>query len=110
ADEDAASLAAEAADIEAEADMSAADAAAADESAADDAAASAAGAVVVVSAGLLQAARAKAATREANRSDFFMNILEENWVRTITGILDTRPHSRHSSQKTAGKARAFPCA
>jgi len=26
-----------------------------------------------------QAARATAATRVANRSDFFMNFLEENW-------------------------------
>jgi hypothetical protein len=74
--DEAASLAAEAAAIEAEADVSADEAAIAEDVAADEAA-SAAGAVVV-SAGLLQAARAAAATREANRSDFFMNFLEEN--------------------------------
>jgi hypothetical protein len=37
----------------------------------------------VVSAGLLQAARATAATRVANRSVLFMNFLEENLVRPI---------------------------
>jgi hypothetical protein len=81
--DEAASVAAEAADMAAEADVSAAEEATAADVAADEAA-SAAG---VVSAGLLQAARAATATREANRSDLFMNFLEEKfWVRTITGI------------------------
>ena len=80
--DEAASLAAEAALIAAEADVSAAEAAMAEAPAEADAA-SAVG-VVVVSAGLLQAARAATATREANRSDLFMNFLEEKfWVRTI---------------------------
>ena len=74
--DEAASLADEAADTAAEADVSAAEAETAAAEAADEAA-SAAGAVV--SAGLVQAARAATATREANRSDLFMNFLEEKF-------------------------------
>jgi len=71
----------EAASVTAEAAAAVEDAASATEEAASatdeaaEAAASAAGAAV--SAGLLQAARAATATREANRSDLFMNFLEE---------------------------------
>jgi hypothetical protein len=107
--DEAASLAAEAADIEDEAEVSAAEEAMADDVAADEAA-SAAGAVVVVSAGLLQAARAATATREANRSDLFMNFLEEKfWVRTITGISDTRPHGRYPRKRQQAKLEHFLC-
>jgi hypothetical protein len=82
--DEAASLADDAADIADEADVSAAEAATADDEAADEAA-SAAGAVV--SAGLLQAARAATATREANRSDLFMNFLEEKfWFEPLPVI------------------------
>ena len=100
--DEAASLAAEAADMAAEADVSAAEADMADDVAADEAASAAAG---VVSAGLLQAARAATATREANRSDLFMNFLEEKfWFEPLpviqilaltAGILakDSRPSS-----------------
>jgi len=77
--DEAASAADEAADVAAEDDVSAAEAA----MEADEAAEAASG-VDVVSVGLLQAARAATATREANRSDLFMNFLEEKfWVRTI---------------------------
>jgi len=95
---EAASVAAEAEAVAAEADVSAAEAA----TVAAEAAASAAG---VVSAGLLQAARAATAIREANRSDLFMNFLEEKfWFEPLpviqilaltAGILakDSRPSS-----------------
>ena len=73
--DEAASVADEAADIAAEAEVSAAEAATvADEAAAE---AASAGAAVDVSVGLLQAARAATAIREA-RSVLFMNFLEEN--------------------------------
>jgi len=99
---EAASAAAEAEAVAAEADVSAAEAAML-----DDAAASAAG---VVSAGLLQAARAATATREANRSDLFMNFLEEKfWVRTITGNSDTRPHGGYPSKRQQAKLEHFLC-
>lgn len=76
--DDAASPAAEAADTLAEADISAAEAAVSDDVVVEAGVpVSAAG--VVFSACLLQAARATAATKEANRSDFFMNFLEEIW-------------------------------
>lgn len=74
--DEAASLAAEAAVSAAEAEVSAAEAAMADDEA--DESADEAAAAGAVSAGLLQAARAATATREANRSDLFMNFLEEN--------------------------------
>jgi len=98
---EAASVAAEAEAVAAEADVSAAEAATVAAEAAE-AAASAAG---VVSAGLLQAARAATAIREANRSDLFMNFLEEKfWFEPLpviqilaltAGILakDSRPSS-----------------
>jgi len=98
---EAASVAAEAEAMAAEADVSAAEAATIADEAADEAA-SAAGAV---SAGLLQAARAATAIREANRSDLFMNFLEEKfWFEPLpviqilaltAGILakDSRPSS-----------------
>jgi hypothetical protein len=76
-----AAVAAAIAPVAAEAAAAVEDAASATEEAASatdeaaEAAASAAGAAV--SAGLLQAARAATATREANRSDLFMNFLEE---------------------------------
>jgi hypothetical protein len=105
--DEAASLADEAADMAAEADVSAAEADIADAEAADEAA-SAAGAVV--SAGLVQAARAATATREANRSDLFMNFLEEKfWVRTITGNPDTRPHGKYPSKRQQAKLEHFLC-
>ncbi|MCK9686682.1 hypothetical protein [Scleromatobacter humisilvae] len=94
---EAASAADEADDIAAEADASAAEAATVADEAADEAASAAAG---VVSAGLLQAVRAATATREANRSDLFMNFLEEKfWVRTNTGNPDTRPHGKYPSKR-----------
>jgi len=77
--DEAASMADEAAEVAAEADVSAAEAATEAEAAADEASAAAG-----VDSVLLQAARAATATREANRSDLFMNFLEEKfWVRTI---------------------------
>jgi len=104
--EEAASVADEAADIAAEADVSAAEAA----TVADEAAAEAASAAGVVSAGLLQAVRAATATREANRSDLFMNFLEEKfWVRTITGNPDTRPHGKYPSKRHQAKLEHFLC-
>jgi hypothetical protein len=105
--DEAASVADEAADMAAEADVSAADEATAADVAAEEAAVSAAG---VVSAGLLQAARAATATREANRSDLFMNFLEEKfWVRTITGNPDTRPHGKYPS-KDSRPSSSISCA
>jgi hypothetical protein len=107
--DEAASLADEAADMADEAEVSAAEAAADAE-----AAVSAAGAVVVVvvvvevSAGLLQAARAATATKEANRSDLFMNFLEENLVRTITGNFGYLPSQQALLTKDNRQARAFP--
>jgi hypothetical protein len=104
--DEAASLADEAADMADEADVSAAEA----ETAADEAAADAASGVAVVSAGLVQAARAATATREANRSDLFMNFLEEKfWVRTITGNPDTRPHGKYPSKRQQAKLEHFLC-
>jgi hypothetical protein len=104
--DEAESAADEAADMAAEAEVSAADEATAADVAADEAA-SAAG---VVSAGLLQAARAATATREANRSDLFMNFLEEKfWVRTITGNPDTRPHGKYPS-KDSRPSSSISCA
>jgi hypothetical protein len=95
--DEAASVADEAAAAAAEADVSAAEAATVADEAAAEAASGAA--VVVVSAGLLQAARAATAIRVA-RSDLFMNFLEEKfWVRTITGNPDTRPHGRYLSKR-----------
>jgi hypothetical protein len=100
---EAASVADEAAETAAEAEVSAAEAA----TAADEAAESAAGAAVSV---LLQAARAATATREANRSDLFMNFLEEKfWVRTNTGNPDTRPHGRYPSKRQQAKLEHFLC-
>jgi hypothetical protein len=89
-------------------------ASATDEAAAatDEAAEAAASAAGVVSAGLLQAARAATATatREANRSDLFMNFLEEKfWVRTNTGNPDTRPHGRYPSKRQQAKLEHFLC-
>jgi hypothetical protein len=84
-------------------------ASATDEAAAatDEAAASTGG---VVSVGLLQAARAATATREANRSDLFMNFLEEKfWVRTNTGNTDTRPHGGYPSKRQQAKLEHFLC-
>ncbi|WP_409970248.1 hypothetical protein [Piscinibacter sp.] len=73
---EAAVVAAVAAAAAAEAELSAAEAAAA--GAVDGAAAGAgAGGVTVVSSFLLQAARATEATREANRSDFFIFVLNQ---------------------------------
>jgi hypothetical protein len=95
--DEAASMADEAAAAVDEAASATDEAAAATDEAAE-AAASAAGAAV--SAGLLQAARAATATREANRSDLFMNFLEEKfWVRTITGNSNTRPHGKNPSKR-----------
>ena len=87
-------------------------ASATDEAAAatDEAAEAAASAAGVVSAGLLQAARAATATREANRSDLFMNFLEEKfWVRTNTGNPDTRPHGGYPSKRQQAKLEHFLC-
>jgi hypothetical protein len=104
---DEASIAAEAEDIAAEADVSAAEAAMADAEAADEAASALAVAAVSV---LLQAARAATAIRDANRSDLFMNILEEKfWVRTITGNPDTRPHGGYPSKRQQAKLEHFLC-
>jgi hypothetical protein len=101
--DEAASAEAEAEAVAAEADVSAAEAAML-----DDAAASAAG-VAAVSV-LLQAARAETATRAANRSDLFMNFLEEKfWVRTITGNSDTRPHGEYPSKRQQAKLEHFLC-
>jgi hypothetical protein len=101
---EAASAADEAEASAAEADVSAAEAATVADEAAESAAAG------VVSAGLLQAVRAATATREANRSDLFMNFLEEKfWVRTITGIPDTRPHGRYPSKRQQAKLEHFLC-
>jgi hypothetical protein len=99
--DEAASIADEAATAVDEAASATDEAAAATDEAAE-AAASAAGAAVSV---LLQAARAATATREANRSDLFMNFLEEKfWFEPLpvirilaltAGILakDSRPSS-----------------
>jgi hypothetical protein len=87
-------------------------ASATDEAAAatDEAAEAAASAAGVVSVGLLQAARAATATREANRSDLFMNFLEEKfWVRTNTGNPDTRPHGGYPSKRQQAKLEHFLC-
>jgi hypothetical protein len=101
---EAASAAEDEADSAAEADMSAAEAA----TAADEAASVAAGAAGV--SVLLQAARAATATREANRSDLFMNFLEEKfWVRTNTGNPDTHPHGRNPSKRQQAKLEHFLC-
>jgi hypothetical protein len=95
--DEAASAADDEAAIAAEAEVSAAEAATVAEEAAAEAASGAA--VVVVSAGLLQAARAATAIREA-RSVLFMNFLEEKfWVRTITSNPDTCPHGRYPSKR-----------
>jgi hypothetical protein len=95
--DEAASMADEAAAAVDEAASATDEAAAATDEAAE-AAASAVGAVVV-SAGLLQAARAATAIREA-RSVLFMNFLEEKfWVRTITSNPDTRPHGGYPSKR-----------
>jgi hypothetical protein len=86
--------------------MSAAEAATVAEVAAEDASAAGVAAVSV----LLQAARAVTATREANRSDLFMNFLEEKfWVRTITGKSDTRPHGGYPSKRQQAKLEHFLC-
>jgi hypothetical protein len=106
--DEAASLALEAALIAAEADVSAAEAAMAEAPAEADAA-SAVGAVVV-SAGLLQAARATAATTEANRSDLFMNFLEENLVRTITGNFGYLPSQQVLLTKDSRPSSSISCA
>jgi hypothetical protein len=104
--DEAASTAAEAATAVDEAASATDEAAAATDEAAE-AAASAAG---VVSAGLLQAARAATATREANRSDLFMNFLEEKfWVRTNTSNPDTRPHGGYPSKRQQAKLEHFLC-
>jgi hypothetical protein len=80
-------------------------AAATDEAA--EAAESAAGAAVSV---LVQAARAAIATREANRSDLFMNFLEEKfWVRTITGNQVIRPHGGQPIKRQQAKLEHFLC-
>ncbi|HEX7638745.1 MAG TPA: hypothetical protein VF457_10140 [Burkholderiaceae bacterium] len=108
--DEAASLAAEAALMAAEAEVSAAEAASADDEAAAEAA-SAVGAVVDdVSAGLLQAVRAAATTREANRSDLFMNFLEEIWVRTITGNFGHLPSQQALLTKDARSSSSVSCA
>jgi hypothetical protein len=77
---EAAVAAAEAAESAAEADAAAAEAEASAAEAAGAGAAIGAGAggVTVVSSFLLQAARATEATRDANRSDFFIFILKSN--------------------------------
>jgi hypothetical protein len=90
--DEAASTAAEAAAAVDEAASATDEAAAATDEAAE---AAASGVAAGVSAGLLQAARAATAIREA-RSVLFMNFLEERfWVRTITGNPDTRPHGKY---------------
>jgi hypothetical protein len=100
----------EAASVTAEAAVAVDEAASATDDAAaatDEAAASTGG---VVSAGLLQAARAATATREANRSDLFMNFLEEKfWVRTNTGNPDIRPHGGYPSKRQQAKLEHFLC-
>ena len=104
--DEAASAADEAAVVAAEADVSAAEAA----TEAEPAAAEAASAGGVVSAGLLQAARAATATREANRSDLFMNFLEEIWVRTITGNFGHLPSQQALLTKDARSSSSVSCA
>ena len=104
--DEAASAADEAAEVAAEADVSAAEAA----TEADEAAEAASGVDVAVLSVLVQAARAATATREANRSDLFMNFLEEKfWVRTITGNPDIRPHGRYPS-KDSRPSSSISCA
>ncbi len=104
--EEAASTADEAAVAVDEAASATDEAAAATDEAAE-AAASAPGTAVSV---LLQAARAATATREANRSDLFMNFLEEKfWVRTNTGNPDTRPHGGYPSKRQQAKLEHFLC-
>src|SRR5437867_4436412 len=80
----AAPMAAEAAPVAAMAEASAAEAAAM---------AGAGAGATAVSSFLLQAARATAATREANRSDFFIFVLNSKG-RTITGNCGTPPIHR----------------
>src|SRR2546427_12534196 len=82
----AAPMAAEAAPVAAMAEASAAEAAAM-------AGAGAAAGATAVSSFLLQAARATAATRDANRSDFFIFVLNSK-DRTITGNCGTPPIHR----------------
>ena len=89
--DEAASAAAEAAPMVAEAAVSTAEAAV-ETAAAADAVASAAG-VVAASSFFWQAARATAATRVANRSDFFMEFLEEKFEQ-LPVILDTCPRKQ----------------
>jgi hypothetical protein len=96
----------EAADMAAEADVSAAEAAMAEAEAAE----AAESAVVAAVSVLVQAARAATAIRDANRSDLFMNFLEEKfWVRTITGNPDTRPHGGYPSKRQQAKLEHFLC-
>jgi len=104
--DEAASLADEAALMLAEAEASAAEAAIA------GAEASAAGGVtvVVVSSFFWQAARATAATRVANRSDFFMEFLEEKFEQ-LPVILDTCPRKQALlAQKDNRQSSSISCA
>jgi hypothetical protein len=95
--DEAASAADDEAAIADEAEVSAAEAAIVADEAAAEAASAVAGAACSV--GLLQAARAATAIREA-RSVLFMNFLEEKfWVRTITSNPDTRPHGGYPSKR-----------
>ena len=105
--DEAASAADDEAAIADEAEVSAAEAAMVADEAAAEAASAEAGAAW--SAGLLQAARAATAIREA-RSVLFMNFLEEKfWVRTITGNPDTRPHGKYPSKRQQAKLEHFLC-
>ena len=104
---EAASVADEAADMAAEADVSAAEAATAAEEAADEAASAA---VDVVSAGLLQAARAATATREANRSDLFMKFLEENFGFEPLPVIRILALTATIREKDNRQSSSFSCA
>ena len=104
---EAASIAEEAAAAVEEAASATDEAAAATDEAAEAAASAPGTAGVSV---LLQAARAATAIRDANRSDLFMNFLEEKfWVRTITGNPDTRPHGGYPSKRQQAKLEHFLC-
>jgi hypothetical protein len=105
--DEAASAVAEAAPATAEAAVSAAEAAVFAAAAAEEAA-SAAGAVV--SAGLLQAARATAATRVANRSDLFMNFLEEFGSTNLPVVLNTCPRKQALLAKDSRASSSIFCA
>jgi len=104
---EAALAAAEAASAADEAAAAAPEAAASAAEAAGAGAATGAGAggVTVVSSFLLHAARATEATRDANRSDFFILVLKAKG-RTITGNCGTPPIPQSPNAQKTTRARA----